>query len=56
MLSQFWPKIVGELKREEVALVLEIFHPKKSPAGAKIYTQKKETGWISAKHLLKIND
>jgi hypothetical protein len=55
-LLKQWPLIVGQLQKNEVALVIEIFVPKKGPKGAKICTKDNLIGWISSKHLVKIDD
>jgi hypothetical protein len=49
--DEFWPKIIGELRENETALVFEILYPPKGPIGARICTERNIVGWISAKHL-----
>lgn len=49
-----WPTVVGYIKENEVALVIEIAHPLRGLRGAKIYTYNNVIGWISSKHLRKI--
>jgi hypothetical protein len=49
--AEFWPKIMGDMRENETAIVFEISHPANGPIGAKICTERNVVGWISAKHL-----
>jgi hypothetical protein len=51
-----WPLIVGQLKKNEIALVLDILVPLKGPSGAKLCTKNNLVGWISTAHLTKVDD
>lgn len=53
--SKFWPIIVGDLKKGEVALVLEIYQPKIGPLGAKLCTHRNLIGWINCRCLQKLD-
>ena len=53
--TKFWPAIVGEIKRGEIAFVLEIYSPRVGPRGAKICTSRKLVGWINYRCMKKIN-
>lgn len=48
---KFWPIVVGNFKKEETAIVLEIYSPRIGQQGAKIYTSGQIIGWISYKCL-----
>jgi hypothetical protein len=52
--EKFWPAIVGEFRRGDVALVLEIHQPEVGPLGAKICTQQNIVGWINHRCLIKL--
>lgn len=54
LLSE-WPHITGEYKKNEIAVVIETFHPKLGPYGVRICTaQDNLIGWTGAKYLKKI--
>ena len=48
---KFWPIIIGSFKKEETAIVLEVYSPKVGQQVAKIYTSKQIIGWIDCKCL-----
>lgn len=52
--QKFWPAIIGNLKRNDIALVLEIYKPILGPVGAKICTPNEVIGWINYKCLRKL--
>jgi hypothetical protein len=49
--TKFWPMIVGEITKDEIAIVLEIYYPKVGSQGAKICTSKNLIGWINSEYL-----
>ena len=49
-----WPSIVGSIKKEEIALVLEVSFSDTGEIGAKIYTQNNAIGWICINQIKKI--
>lgn len=49
-----WPMIVGSIKKEEIALVLEVSFSELGEIGAKIYTQRNFIGWICVSQIKKI--
>lgn len=53
--QKFWPAIVGNFKRGDVALVLEVYKPAIGPIGAKICTPNKIIGWINCRCLVKMS-
>jgi len=52
---KFWPTIVGQVKKGEIALILEICAPIIGLSGAKIYTSNNIVGWINYKCLKKMD-
>lgn len=49
--SEFWPKIAGAFCDNETAIVIELSCSENNHIGAKIYTETRCMGWMSAKHL-----
>lgn len=50
---KFWPMIVGEIKKNEIAIVLEIYCPQRGERGVKICTSQNLIGWINYRYLTK---
>ena len=53
-LFKTWPIIVGKIRKNELALVLQISEQQKGSKGAKIFTESKLIGWVSLNALEKI--
>lgn len=49
-----WPMIVGNIRKEEIALVLEVSFSELGEIGVKIYTQRNFIGWICASQIKKV--
>ena len=52
--ESFFPTIIGEMKKKDLGIVLEIVKPKKGRTGAKVYVHGKPSGWVNAKCLKSI--
>ena len=52
---EFLPTIVGQVKKGEIALILEICAPIIGLSGAKIYASNNIVGWINYKCLKKMD-
>lgn len=48
---KFWPMIIGKLKKDEVAMVLEVRVSEVGSYGVKICTPQKKIGWINCRCL-----